>query len=68
MLEKHRHSVSSLRSEPFPAALNGPLPRHRLIAPLEERLGFPKLEYDEYPGQKDQRIVRLTSNEVSNAG
>jgi hypothetical protein len=26
MLEKHRHTVSSLRGEPFPAALNGPLP------------------------------------------
>jgi hypothetical protein len=26
MLEKRRHTVSSLRREPFPAGLNGPLP------------------------------------------
>src|SRR5688572_23483388 len=35
MLEKQRHTVSSLRGEPFPAALNGPLPCRPPPDPLQ---------------------------------
>ena len=41
MLEKRRHTVSSLRGEPFPAALNGPLPRRPPPDPLQRCLFLP---------------------------
>jgi hypothetical protein len=41
MLEKHRHTVSSLRGEPFLAALNGPLPCRPPPDPLQSRLFLP---------------------------
>jgi hypothetical protein len=41
MLEKCRHTVSSLRGEPFPAALNGPLPCRPPPDPLQRCLLLP---------------------------
>jgi hypothetical protein len=38
MLEKHRHTVSSLGGEPFPAALNEPLPCRPPPDPLQRCL------------------------------
>src|SRR5918996_4405529 len=38
MLEKRVHTVSSLRGEPFPAALNGPLPCRPPPNPLQRCL------------------------------
>jgi hypothetical protein len=40
MPEKHRHAVSSLRGEPFPAALNGPLPCRPPPDPLQSCLSL----------------------------
>src|SRR5918996_2516223 len=41
MLEKRRHTVSSLRGKPFPAALNGPLPCRPPPDPLQRCLLLP---------------------------
>jgi hypothetical protein len=41
MLEKRRHTVSSLRGKPFPAALNGPLPCRPPPDPLQRCLFLP---------------------------
>ena len=41
MLEKRVHTVSSLRGEPFPAALNGPLPCRPPPDPLQRCLFLP---------------------------
>src|SRR5688572_24421753 len=41
MLEKQRHTVSSLRGEPLPAALNGPLPCRPPPDPLQSCLFLP---------------------------
>src|SRR5918996_253814 len=41
MLEKHRHTVSSLRGEAFLAALNGPLPCRPPPDPLQRCLLLP---------------------------
>jgi hypothetical protein len=41
MLEKDRHTVSSLRGKPLPAALNGPLPCRPPPEPLQRCLFLP---------------------------
>src|SRR5688500_2113934 len=41
MLTEHRDTVSSLRGEPFPAALNGPLPCRPPPDPLQKCLFLP---------------------------
>src|SRR5688500_13709494 len=54
ILEKHRHTVSSLRGEPFPAALNGPLPCRLPPDPLRSCLFLP-------PGAERNRNVSLSA-------
>src|SRR5687767_14260271 len=54
MLEKHRQTISSLRGKPFPAALNGPLPRRPPPDPLQWCLFLPS-------GPKRNRNVSLSA-------